>query len=441
MLLRPPVLRRLLLCGLLITVAWVSSTPLTGRGRVAASSRRPASEILVLSQGVNGYSGATDAWIDSLQPTTNYGNQAQMEVRGSGQADLLIRFDLTTLPPGIEIKAATLQLDVEERSSPDAIHVAAYRLRRPWSEDDVTWLLAANGAPWGGSGASDTAVDRFPVAADVVRLDQIGARYQWDVTEAAQDWHAVPAQNHGLILAAEEGAPASYTVYSAESTDLDLRPKLVVEYVTQPATATPAATLTPTSTSTPDLPTPAPSPTATSTPSPTLTPSPAATSTVTVTPTKPPSSLAVELALPAACDQGYEGDTRTWPAQVGTYTCRSTWPESGPEAIYKLSLNEPSDLSAQLVHDTTGVDLDLFLLTGSNPDTCMAGEDASVVRSQLEPGDYYLVVDGYQGSAGPFHLQITCGTRLGRISYLPIYIHSRNAVETQSLTPRTPLQP
>ena len=151
-----------------------------------------------------------------------------------------------------------------------------------------------------------------------------------------------------------------------------------------------------------------------------------------MTPTKPPSSLAVELALPAACDQGYEGDTRTWPAQVSTYTsCRSTWPESGPEAIYKLSLNEPSDLSAQLVHDTTGLDLDLFLLTSSAPDSCLAGEDSSLVMPQLAPGDYYLVVDGYQGSTGPFHLQITCGVRSGKISYLPIYIRSRNAVEAK----------
>ena len=417
------VIRRLLLFGLLMALVWVASTPLPGRGHAAASSRQPDTEVLTLSQGVNGYSGATDAWMNSLQPTTNYGNQPQMALGGSGQADLLVRFDLTGMPPGIEIQSASLRLDVAERTGPDVLSVAAYRLRRSWSEDDVTWLLAANGTPWGEPGASDTAIDRFPVAIDVAMLDQIDISYRWDVTEVVQDWQALPAQNHGLILAAAD-SPAFYTLYSSESTDLDLRPKLVIEYVTQPATETPTATplstlSPPPSTSTPDLPTPTPTPTASSTPS------PAATSTVTMTPTMAPSSLAVELALPAACDQGFEGDTRAWPAQVSTYTsCRSTWPETGPEAIYKLSLNEASDLSAQLVHDTTGVDLDLFLLTGSDPETCMAGEDASLVMSQLQPGDYYLVVDGYQGSAGPFHLQVTCGTRLGRISYLPIYIHS-----------------
>lgn len=404
---------------------YLASTPLIGRGQVAASSRRPATEILVLSQGVNAYSGTTDAWIDATQPTTNYGNQAQIEVRGSGQANLLIRFDLTTLPSGIDIQRATLQLDVEERSSANPLHVEAYRLRRSWSQDDVTWLQAAGGTPWSGPGASDTVHDRSPFPVDVTVLEHVGTRYQWNVTGATQDWQTLSTENHGLILTAAEDVPASYTIYSAQSTRLDLRPKLVIEYVPQTGTATPESTLTPTSTSTPDLSTATPSATATATPSPTLTPSPVATSTITVTPTKPPSGLAVELALPAECDQDYEGDTRTWPAQVSSYTsCRGTWPESGPEAIYKLSLNEPSDLSAQLVHDTTGVDLDLFLLTGSNPDTCMAGEDASLVRSQLEPGDYYLVVDGYQGSAGAFHLQIICGSRLGRISYLPLYIHS-----------------
>ncbi len=410
-----------------MATAFVTIVPLRGRAGAPAASLRPATEVIVLSQGVNGYAGATDTWVDSAHPSTNYGNQAQLEVHGAGEAGILLRFDLSSLPAGIDIQHATLQLKVQGRSDTVGLPVAAYRLRRSWSEDTATWLQADNGVPWASPGASDPLLDRYPDPLDVTTLDQIAASYQWDITNAVQDWQEAPTANEGLILATAGDTPTIYMLYSSESVNFDLRPKLVVEYVSQPATATPTATDTPTATPTPGLPTTTPTPTATatSTPTPTLTPTPSDTDTVTPTPTATPFGLAVDQAIEASCDQGYEGDTRTWPARVTTYTsCRPAWPESGPEAIYRLNLDQASDLSVQLVYAPDGTDLDIFLLAGSTPDSCLAGEDASLVRSQFQPGAYYLVVDGYQGSAGHFHLQIACGNRVGLLNYLPIYLRS-----------------
>ncbi len=183
---------------------------------------------------------------------------------------------------------------------------------------------------------------------------------------------------------------------------------------TPPGTATPTQTVTPTSS-----PTPTQTPTATATATATASP----TSTPTVTPTPTPGGLAVEMAEPAKCGQAYDGNTVGWPAIVNIYTsCRPDWLELGPEAIYYLQLDEASEVSAQLYHDPD-TDLDLFLLDGPAPTDCLFAGEASIDDAAVEAGDYYLVVDGYQGSSGAFTLDITCSIQQLPVGYLPLMLH------------------
>jgi len=179
-------------------------------------------------------------------------------------------------------------------------------------------------------------------------------------------------------------------------------------------TPTPPGTETPTPTSTPTH-TPTSTPTATATASPTPTP--------TITPTPTPGGLAVELAEPAECGQVYDGNTVGWPAIVNIYTsCRPDWLELGPEAIYSLQLDGAYELSAQLFHDPD-TDLDLFLLDGPAPTDCLFSGEASIAKALVEEGDYYLVVDGYQGSSGAFMLDVTCSIMQLPVGYLPMMLH------------------
>jgi len=134
--------------------------------------------------------------------------------------------------------------------------------------------------------------------------------------------------------------------------------------------------------------------------------------------------LATELAIAAACGQSYTGDTRGWPGRISRYACRSGWPETGPEAIYSLTLAQASDLNAQITYDAAVADLDLFLLTGAAPETCLAGEDAAIVRTDLAAGSYFLVIDGYQGGAAPYRLQLDCSASAIFRHYLPLLIRS-----------------
>lgn len=85
------------------------------------------------------------------------------------------------------------------------------------------------------------------------------------------------------------------------------------------------------------------------------------------------------------------------------YGCRS-WNEQGPENIYRLDLADNLELFAALRNfdDPTGLpdeDLDIFLLSDCDSDSCLAGENLEFSIT-LDPGTYYLVVDGY-GSSNP----------------------------------------
>lgn len=76
---------------------------------------------------------------------------------------------------------------------------------------------------------------------------------------------------------------------------------------------------------------------------------------------------------------------------------------------------------AQISHGVD-LDLDLFWLDEASPDRCLAGEDSLIALSRLSAGVYYLVVDGYEGDAGPFWLQLECRFRLPYEYYLPYFL-------------------
>jgi hypothetical protein len=94
---------------------------------------------------------------------------------------------------------------------------------------------------------------------------------------------------------------------------------------------------------------------------------PTNTPTPTVTPTPQPGRLAIEQAQSIQCNARYAGDTRDWDNNVIDYTgCRPAWPETGPEAVYRLDIPYDNvDVLFQVFPDTPSQDLDLFLLTGA----------------------------------------------------------------------------
>ncbi len=146
------------------------------------------------------------------------------------------------------------------------------------------------------------------------------------------------------------------------------------------------------------------------------------------TPTNPLApTIAISSATPIACDQTAVGNT------TGAATL------TGPERVYSLNLAEARDVDALL--SGLSSDLDLLLLTGSNPASCIAFGDNAINTRALAAGTYYLVVDGFEGASGPFHLSVWCPLAVTatptptvtptltprpvlHIRYLPLLLHS-----------------
>jgi murein DD-endopeptidase MepM/ murein hydrolase activator NlpD len=115
-------------------------------------------------------------------------------------------------------------------------------------------------------------------------------------------------------------------------------------------------------------------------------------------------------ALAITCGGQASGTTAGGTNSLSSYGC-STWPETGPERIYKLVLTSGGTFTATLSNLTA--DLDVFVLNACNSAGCVAfGENAATVTN-APAGTYYIVVDGYQGVAGNFTLSVSCPAETG----------------------------
>jgi hypothetical protein len=130
-----------------------------------------------------------------------------------------------------------------------------------------------------------------------------------------------------------------------------------------------------------------------------------ATATRTTT-TTPLPTIAIGDATPIACGEAVVGATVGAVNHVSVYGCAPWLPETGPERVFALSLPASANVDALL--SGLSSDLDLFLLTGASPASCIAFGDIAISPRGLAAGTYYLVVDGFDGAAGPFQLNVWC---------------------------------
>lgn len=187
----------------------------------------PGSRVVALRQGAGGYLGMTDTHILADVPNSNFGNAASLRIDGNPQNAALLRWDLSSLPPGTTVTGVSMVFHVADSSaSPYAI----YALTRGWSENEATWPLAAAGAPWATAGASAVPGDReaLPVGALAastegsltVPLNALGIA-------KVQAWINQPAANHGFVIQ-DYTLSSGCDLASSESATLSERPLLLV---------------------------------------------------------------------------------------------------------------------------------------------------------------------------------------------------------------------
>lgn len=208
----------------------ISATP--GASPTPTLTSTPGQE-LIYQQGTSGYTGVTDTYISQWQPTTNYGDNVTMLVRQGDVRGTLVRFDLASLPGGITIQQAQLELYALSRSNAGNLTVEAYRVIRPWAEGQATWNLATTSTSWGVAGCNQEGTDRTAALVDSTVVNTVNAWHTWDITSAVQQWVASPGTNRGVIL---KGAGATSVEYSYVASEYwwspELTPRLVIQYST-----------------------------------------------------------------------------------------------------------------------------------------------------------------------------------------------------------------
>lgn len=109
-------------------------------------------------------------------------------------------------------------------------------------------------------------------------------------------------------------------------------------------------------------------------------------------------------AIPIALDNVYTGDNTGIPSMVDAYSC-SSWAETGGEVIYSLFLAEPAMFEASIAG--SGCDLDLAVLDQCDEDLgCLIVVDSGVSTNTPVSGQFFFVVDGYNGAGCPFTFEI-----------------------------------
>jgi hypothetical protein len=209
---------------------------------------------ITLQQGVNGYDGAFDASIFEDNPDNGAGAHSAFFVGVTQQNSprrALIRFDLTRLPAGVDIRSVQLEL-FTEMGQGGLQTVTAHRLTTTWGEGfttvigaggsgaaaqpgDVTWNSRFHPSiPWGTFGGefSTTASGLGSATTTGGRALISGAGMLDDV----KAWIANPQQNHGWILLGNEvGTGNAKRFTSREGTTVANRPKLILELAVDPS--------------------------------------------------------------------------------------------------------------------------------------------------------------------------------------------------------------
>ncbi len=114
-----------------------------------------------------------------------------------------------------------------------------------------------------------------------------------------------------------------------------------------------------------------------------------------------------------SCGQTISSHTNTGTdINDGPY-CNAYCNYSGMEKVYKFAIDITSDITITAT-GLTG-DLDMFLLNSCDRKNCVAasgaaGNNPESITKTLNPGTYYIILDGYQGASSPFNISLSCTT-------------------------------
>ena len=136
-------------------------------------------------------------------------------------------------------------------------------------------------------------------------------------------------------------------------------------------------------------------------------------------------------AVSLTCGQPYNGKNHDGDDNVSLYGCAPNIlnvENNGPEKVHTFTITQAGAVSISL--SGLSANLELFLLSSCDRSSCMAysqnsGNNNESITATLQPGTYYVVVDGYNGATSNYRLLVDCA---GASCNLGLTLTADNAV-------------
>ena len=182
-------------------------------------------ETVTFQQGVNGYSGTADTYLQEDQPTADNGSATVLNVDGDDPSgtdrdvQALMRFDNIVgsntgqVPSGSNVTSATLTLEITNNGDGGALH----RMLTSWS-DSSSWDSLGSGIQADGSEATSSAdATTGTVSTGTTTIDVTTSVQAWVNGETNYGWTFLPSGGNGWDFYSAEGTTPPTLTVSFES--------------------------------------------------------------------------------------------------------------------------------------------------------------------------------------------------------------------------------
>jgi hypothetical protein len=171
-----------------------------------------------------------DTCVNSDFPNNNYGTIDKMDVYTDATQSVrsLVKFDLSSIPPGSTINQAYLLLYViTYDGNPASRTYVANRITKDWIETQATWNDYKTSSNWAAPGG-DFTTDGAASTPGAIN----GNWLTWTVTDIVKAWIEGGQSNYGFFIKdSAEGTGDTFVGFNTrEYSESDLRPVLKVDW-------------------------------------------------------------------------------------------------------------------------------------------------------------------------------------------------------------------
>ncbi|MCJ7646215.1 DNRLRE domain-containing protein, partial [bacterium] len=168
----------------------------------------------------------------------NFGKKEDMAVGNRDSKRILLRFDLSSIPPGASISSAELQLCLEGEycfCEQEVIYV--HQVTRFWRDGEVTWNQAKEKRNWNSPGGDFD----WTIESATSLIGKNSGWVSWDVTRTVKNWWEGKYINLGFLLKEHNCVSEPIWFLSSDFEWEAYRPRLVVSYEVEEAPPEPTS--------------------------------------------------------------------------------------------------------------------------------------------------------------------------------------------------------